>query len=525
VVSCVTTGKGDGLSLLEAIEQSAEKIAEELPPSSRVAIVAFESENNNLSDFIMEELTGFLVNLGIEVADRQNLEYVYKELDFQMSGNVSDETAQSIGKFLGAQFVITGQLTNIGGSYRYSTNVIHVEKATRDNVVRLSIQNNREMQRTITALANQTTAVKTANYGISKQTRPTTAGSLLDRGILFASRGEYEIAIIEFTEAITLEPDLIAAYMLRARALRASASFVTDTEENFSDINTVSVIGQQTSAEKIEIFQRAIEDYTQAIRLESNNEKAYISRGSTYNAIADFDRAIADFNQAIRLNPDYDGAYINRGNAYHGKGNYDSAINDYNQAIRIKPNNPMAYTNRGVEYSVKGDYDRAIADYNQAIRIDPNHANAYSSRGNAYYKKGDYDRAIADFSRAIRIYPNFAHAYFNRGIVYFNKGDYDLAIADYDQAIRLNLNTGVVYYNRGFSYFKIRNYNSAIADMNQAIQLNFATAYVYVIRGTSYHNRGDYSRAITDYETALRLDPNNTDAKTNLEIARQRGGR
>jgi TolB-like protein len=116
--------------LLEAVEQSSEKIVGELPRKSRVAIVVFESENNNFSDFIMEEITGALVDQGIEVADRQNLEYVYKELGFQISGDVSDETAQSIGKFLGVKLVITGQLINLGNSYRYRAIAIHVEKST-----------------------------------------------------------------------------------------------------------------------------------------------------------------------------------------------------------------------------------------------------------------------------------------------------------------------------------------------------------------------------------------------------------
>jgi len=34
---------------MDAIEQTAEKITEELPKGSRVAIVAFESENDNLN--------------------------------------------------------------------------------------------------------------------------------------------------------------------------------------------------------------------------------------------------------------------------------------------------------------------------------------------------------------------------------------------------------------------------------------------------------------------------------------------
>ena len=46
--SCATAGGGtSGISLLEAIEQSAERIAADLPPGTRIAVTAFESENNN----------------------------------------------------------------------------------------------------------------------------------------------------------------------------------------------------------------------------------------------------------------------------------------------------------------------------------------------------------------------------------------------------------------------------------------------------------------------------------------------
>ena len=127
--SCATTGSGNSLSLMDAIEQTGEKIADELPKGSRVAIVAFESVNDNLSDYIMEELTGELFDRGIEVADRQNLEYVYKELNFQMSGDVSDDSAVSIGNMLGANIVITGEITGSGSNQRLLLKALDVQTA------------------------------------------------------------------------------------------------------------------------------------------------------------------------------------------------------------------------------------------------------------------------------------------------------------------------------------------------------------------------------------------------------------
>jgi tetratricopeptide (TPR) repeat protein len=76
----------------------------------------------------------------------------------------------------------------------------------------------------ITALANQKAAVKTASYGKSRTSTPGTAGAFLDRGITLAGQGEFEMAIADFTEAIRLNPNLSAAYLLRDRAAYAGVS-------------------------------------------------------------------------------------------------------------------------------------------------------------------------------------------------------------------------------------------------------------------------------------------------------------
>jgi len=376
----VTVPAAWGLTLADAIEQSAQKITGELPPKSRVAIVAFESPNDNLSDYIMEELTGALFDRGIEVADRQNLEYVYKELNLQMSGDVSDQSAKSIGKFLAADMVIIGQLILTGNTYRFRTSAINVETAVRASVTRLDVQNNTAMKRMVTTLANQKTTTKVAKYGVSEKAAPQTAGIFLDRGILFASRGDYDTAIADFTEAIRLNPNMSAAYVERG---------VAYISKNDPD--------------------RAIVDLTQTIRLDTNNERAIGYRGLAYFFKGDFDRAITDFTQTIRLDPNCYPAYYSRANAYVRKGDLDLAIADYTQAIRLNtPNLADAYIERGVMYTVKSDYDRAIADFNEAIRLNPNDWNTYNKRALIYDMKGDLNRAIADWEASLRINPNNA---------------------------------------------------------------------------------------------------------------------
>jgi hypothetical protein len=63
------------------------------------------------------------------VVERRNLETLEKELNFNMSGMVSDDTAQRIGRMIGAQTVITGGVTTIGDIYKFDLNILEVETA------------------------------------------------------------------------------------------------------------------------------------------------------------------------------------------------------------------------------------------------------------------------------------------------------------------------------------------------------------------------------------------------------------
>ena len=64
---------------------------------------------------------------------------------------------------------------------------------------------------------------------------------------------------------------------------------------------------------------------------------AYNDRGYAYDDKGEYDRAIQDYGEAIRLNPDFAFAYNNRGIAYRSKGEYDRAIQYFNQVLRLKP--------------------------------------------------------------------------------------------------------------------------------------------------------------------------------------------
>ena len=153
-----------GLPIDTALNNTTAYLKTRLEPKSKLVILNFTSNWEALSDYIIEELTGYIVNDGtFAVVDRKNLEAIRKEMDFQLSGEVSDETAQSIGRKLGAQTIISGSITTIGSSYRFRMRAISVETAQIVGMQNVDVaQDSRLAALTGTAYAGTTGAVSVA---------------------------------------------------------------------------------------------------------------------------------------------------------------------------------------------------------------------------------------------------------------------------------------------------------------------------------------------------------------------------
>ena len=56
---------------------------------------------------------------------------------------------------------------------------------------------------------------------------------------------------------------------------------------------------------------------------------SYYNRGTAYSTMHEYDKAIADFTEAIKLDPKNHYSYNNRGVAYYDNKNYSQAYQDY----------------------------------------------------------------------------------------------------------------------------------------------------------------------------------------------------
>jgi tetratricopeptide (TPR) repeat protein len=110
---------------------------------------------------------------------------------------------------------------------------------------------------------------------------------------------------------------------------------------------------------------------------------SFFHRGRAYFRMQDYDRAVQDFDDAIRLYPSFLNAFFQRGDVYLVKQDYDRAVRDFDEVIRLDPSDAIAFRYRGDVYLAKEDYDRAIQDYDEVLRLDPSDTAAVEARARA----------------------------------------------------------------------------------------------------------------------------------------------
>ena len=154
------------------------------------------------------------------------------------------------------------------------------------------------------------------------------------------------------------------------------------------------------------------------------NPEIHVARGDISFQSRSYQKAIENYESAIKLDPNHDRAYHKIGIVYFNLGLYEKAIEYYEKAIDINPNKIEAYHGRGIVYHMMSNHQKGVDDLTKALEIDdsvevtdsmfPLRANIYHNRGFMYLHMEQYQNALADFEKAIDINPRYTQAITSR---------------------------------------------------------------------------------------------------------------
>jgi tetratricopeptide (TPR) repeat protein len=164
----------------------------------------------------------------------------------------------------------------------------------------------------------------------------------------------------------------------------------------------------------------------------------FSNRAYAYRKKGEYNRAIQDYDQAIKLAPNLANAFNGRGTTFRDKGEYDRAIQDYDQVIQLKPNDAVAFNNRCWTRALAGQLEQALNDCDESLRLKPDNAHTLDVRGFVYLKSERFDDAIKDYSAALRLDAKRAYALYGRAWAYQKTGKQAEADADIAAAMAID---------------------------------------------------------------------------------------
>lgn len=141
VAAVLCTVAVSAVDIETALQQTAEQFSTTIKRGTTIAIVGISSESAELSNFMLDDLTmRFVQTKKLTVANRANLDAIKSEMNFQLSGEVSDDSIQQLGAMIGANVVVHGKLISIGSNYSLTMQALDVSSAEVVDMCRFTVE-------------------------------------------------------------------------------------------------------------------------------------------------------------------------------------------------------------------------------------------------------------------------------------------------------------------------------------------------------------------------------------------------
>jgi tetratricopeptide (TPR) repeat protein len=265
----------------------------------------------------------------------------------------------------------------------------------------------------------------------------------------------------------------------------------------------IDVLKQSRETNDLKLFVVTVDNLTQFLLQNPNNEEAYYNRGDAYFHLRRYTEALKDFNKAVELDPSHSMTYYMRGSVYLALEKYQEALWDLNKSIELYPGNEHYLADRAHTYLMLERYSQANADCKEALKLNPTHAKAMSVRGMIRLAQKNYGEAFEDLQQAIQLAPKESDLYLNLAQYYKTRGQTEKAIESYSAAANLDRNNPAIYHQLAVYKLSLGNDSDAQKDAAQAIYNNPRYFPAYVTRGIAFHNLGDKGRYLYDINKYL----------------------
>ncbi len=153
--------------------------------------------------------------------------------------------------------------------------------------------------------------------------------------------------------------------------------------------------------------------------------RAHTDLGAVYFQQKQFEIALEEFTQATKIDPNFGLAFNGLGLVYAALGQDDIANGNFKKAIEVEPNNSESHNNYGSFLCARSRYDESIKEFLAAVKnpLYATPAMAYTNAGICSMRKKDMVNAEVYLQRALQLEPLSNMAAYQLATLQFSRND------------------------------------------------------------------------------------------------------
>ena len=187
-------------------------------------------------------------------------------------------------------------------------------------------------------------------------------------------------------------------------------------------------------------LKEAEESYTIGLAFLPNNLTLLNSRAQLFAEMEKYPEAINDYTEVIYREPENEDAYYERALCKLMNQDTLGARLDLEQIDRFNPNSAKSRLGMAYVYKAQQMWREASELYDALIERNPRNASLLRERAEVFYFSNRMGAALDDINKSIDFDPRDPYSYLLRAQIRYAKGDREFARRDLNQALELGLN-------------------------------------------------------------------------------------